>query len=279
MKKALVIGASGNLAQGIAHELSKSGYEVHGVSRSPQVGTSPFSARHEKEKSEWKSLEGVEIICFLAAHLPYGSLGEKSSIYNEINCEYLYPALQSYPDGRFIFASSVSVYGEGERETVLTENSPVRNLSAYATAKLVGEGLVSNHCNAVSIRLSSLYGPGMAKNSLLPIWVDAARRGEDLTVYGEGSRTQDYLHFSDAAKLFLAAANSHYSGVVNGVSGAPVSNRELGELLAAAAQVNLKFQGVDIAPSRQYCGQRAKQELGWKPAVTLKTGVESLINV
>jgi UDP-glucose 4-epimerase len=181
-----------------------------------------------------------------------------------------------------VLASSVSVYGStGER--LSDEDAPLRPSSPYAEHKLLAERLCAEHGQlfgipTVSVRLASVYGPGLRKQLL---W-DACRKlsAGDAIFSGSGRERRDWLHVDDAVAILVAAAERGRPGglAVNGGSGTAASVREvIGAVAAALDKGRPSFSGQaregdpadlvpDVARARSW---------GWQPRVAWQDGVRA----
>src|SRR5262249_31593801 len=96
----------------------------------------------------------------------------------------------------FLFASPNAV-GGNVGQTVITEQIPLLPLTPYGATKAAGEMLLSCYTAAYGIkgcalRLSNVYGPGMAKkDSFIPRLMRAARDGRSVQVFGDGTQVRD----------------------------------------------------------------------------------------
>ena len=150
-------------------------------------------------------------------------------IANLIEYSQRWPNLQ-----QVIYSSSISVYEQTNE--LLNELSPTRPESLYGVAKLCGEDLL--HClnvkdvAYVSLRFSSLYGRGQYEGTVLPIMVKRAQQGQDILIFGDGTRTQDFLHCEDAANAVLLALQPGTRGVYNIGTGTPTTMTELAQKIS-----------------------------------------------
>ena len=115
--------------------------------------------------------------------------------------------LSEHYDGRIVFTSSCSAYGQGK--DILYEDSPKNPLSLYAVTKLKAEDYLKNK-NAAIFRLGTLFGVSDAFSRIrfdlvVNILALKATRAEPLTVYG-GEQWRPLLHVKDAAKAIVGAA-------------------------------------------------------------------------
>jgi nucleoside-diphosphate-sugar epimerase len=191
---------------------------------------------------------------------------------------------QRWPNLRqIIYSSSVSVYSQTDK--FLDENSPQQPATLYGASKLAGEKLLysleARGVETVSLRLSSLYGYGQYEGTVLPIMVGRAVKKQDLLIFGDGTRTQDFLHCEDAARAILLAFQKRAKGVYNVGTGTPVS------MAGLAHAVNRVFSGggtriifqpekADSDPGIRLNIQKATRELNYQPRLDLESGLQQL---
>jgi UDP-glucose 4-epimerase len=104
---------------------------------------------------------------------------------------------------RVVFSSSREVYGEVDRLPV-AEDQPLDPKNAYGASKVADELYCrafqrSYGLNVSVVRLANVYGPG-DRDRVIPIWLDRARRGEELELYG-GEQVIDFVPVSLVAEV------------------------------------------------------------------------------
>src|SRR5476651_1824853 len=120
---------------------------------------------------------------------------------------------------RFVIASTSEVYGDPlehpQKETYWGNVNPVGPRGVYDEAKRFAEAMTMayHRYNQVDTRISRIfntYGPRMQLNDgrVIPNFMKQALRGEDLTVYGDGTQTRSFCYVSDEIDGFLRLAKS-----------------------------------------------------------------------
>jgi UDP-glucose 4-epimerase len=117
---------------------------------------------------------------------------------------------------RVVYASSSSVYG-GAEQLPTPETAPTLPRSPYAVSKLTGE----HYCRVfaelygletVALRYFNVYGPRQRPDSayaaVIPLFIDALRRGEPPIVHGDGHQSRDFTYISDVVAANLAASSA-----------------------------------------------------------------------
>jgi UDP-glucose 4-epimerase len=140
------------------------------------------------------------------------SWGESFHAYAEHNIvatQRLLEAMRGRPLVRVAVASSSSVYGAPRRYPT-PEDEPRRPISPYGVTKLAAEALVhayrSEHgIPAVSLRYFTVYGPRQRPDMGFHRFFEAGRRGEPVTLYGDGGQTRDFTFVDDAVSATVAS--------------------------------------------------------------------------
>lgn len=230
------------------------------------------------------ALSGVDRVYHLAARAGVRESLAAPSLYVENNVggtSALLEGMRRAGVSRLVLASSSSVYGV--REGRFSERDPIAPASPYAATKLGSEHLahaahVTHGCAVSVCRLFTVYGPRQRPAMAIARFIAQIRRGEALTLYGDGNSVRDYTFVGDAV-AGLTAAMDHTGGfhLVNIGGGAPVTLRTLVETLAEVARVplatvSLPDQPGDV-PSTRADIAFAREWLGWTPQVALREGL------
>jgi UDP-glucose 4-epimerase len=112
-----------------------------------------------------------------------------------------------------VYASSAAVYGDGG-ETAIAETAPLQPLSPYGVDKLAGElharvGTRIHGLRSIGLRFFNVYGPRQrpddAYAGVITLFVERIRRGEPLTIYGDGRQSRDFVNVADVVRALDAA--------------------------------------------------------------------------
>jgi len=246
---------------------------VHGDLRDKQTWAGlPHSITHVVHLAAvipWKVEERYKASLVIDNLLPIANLLEQSQ---------RWPNLQ-----QIIYSSSVSIYAPTNQW--LNEDSPRGPTNLYGAAKLAGEDLLcsleARDVSLVSLRFSSLYGYGQYEQTVLPIMVRRAQQKQELLVFADGTRTQDFLDCEDAAQAILLSFQKQARGNYNIGTGTPVSMTELARTVSRVfadqkARIIYQSEKVDGDPGLKLNISKARRELGYEPLVPLETGLEKL---
>ena len=184
---------------------------------------------------------------------------------------------------QIVYSSTVSVYAATQE--FLHEDSPVHPVNLYGAAKLAGEDLLrcmeAGVVRTVSLRLGSLYARGQYQGTVLPLMVSRARQRQTITIFGDGARTQDFLHCEDAARALLLCFEKEAQGVYNVGTGTPVTMTELAQTASRVfsdGETKIAYEPTkaDGDPGIKLDISKARGELSYEPQVQLEQGLRKL---
>lgn len=195
------------------------------------------------------------------------AIGGHSSDHEEFVRQFdvIFMLLRKMTFKKLIFISSVAVYGQHDKTIFI--DSCFNNPNLYGRSKLAQEFIISSVQDYLIIRPTYLYGDGMEKNSLIPIWIDDALNKKEILIYGNGERKQDYLHIDDLCRLCWQAILSNVKNrtllVASGVS---ISNFDLAtNIIDRVPNSELRFLGVDKSSSFVFDISLTKSLYDWRP--------------
>jgi UDP-glucose 4-epimerase len=186
--------------------------------------------------------------------------------------------------GTFVLASTNAVVGD-VGSAVITEQQPTRPLTPYGATKAAGEMLLSCYSAAYGIagsalRFSNVYGPGMAaKDSFVPRLMRAARDGQGVQVYGDGTQVRDLVHVDDIVAGILLAWRTGFRGPLILGAGESVT---VNDIIAAARAVTGAPIPADHVPAEPgempavIVDISAARALGYQPTHDLKSGLATV---
>ena len=129
------------------------------------------------------------------------------------------------------------------------------------------------------VRIFNTYGPRMRLNDgrALPAFIGQALRGENLTVFGDGSQTRSFCYVSDLVEGIYRLLLSNESRPVNIGNPKEISLLEFAKeviaLCGTGSQIEFKSLPQDDPKQRQPDISRAKEVLGWEPVVSRQEGL------
>lgn len=190
---------------------------------------------------------------------------------------------------RILVASTSEVYGDPlvhpQKESYWGNVNPVGPRGVYDEAKRFQEAITMAYHNFHGlqtriVRIFNTYGPRMRLNDgrALPAFIGQALRGEDLTVFGDGSQTRSFCYVDDTVEGIYRLLMSDYAMPVNIGNPDEISLKDFAEevlkLTGAGIKIVYKPLPVDDPKQRQPDISLAKQVLGWVPKVTRSEGLK-----
>lgn len=190
---------------------------------------------------------------------------------------------------RILVASTSEVYGDPtvhpQPEEYLGNVNPVGPRGVYDEAKRFQEAITMAYhtyhkVETRIIRIFNTYGPRMRLNDgrVLPAFIGQALRGEDLTMFGDGSQTRSFCYVDDLVEGIYRLLMSDYAYPVNIGNPDEISIREFGEeiikLTGTSQKLISKPLPQDDPKQRRPDITKAKSILGWEPKVSRAEGLK-----
>ena len=190
---------------------------------------------------------------------------------------------------RILVASTSEVYGDPlvhpQDEEYWGNVNPVGPRGVYDEAKRFQEAITMAYhtfhgIETRIIRIFNTYGPRMRLNDgrALPAFIGQALRGEDLTVFGDGSQTRSFCYVDDLVEGIYRLLMSDYSSPVNVGNPVEISLKEFAEevqkLTGTNTQIVYKPLPVDDPKQRRPNITKAQEILGWEPKVSRADGLK-----
>ena len=192
-----------------------------------------------------------------------------------------------------VHASTSEVYGDPlehpQRETYFGNVNPVGPRACYDEAKRFAEALISAYArvNGTKVRIGRVfntYGPRMRLDDgrVVPAFITQAIRGQDFTVFGDGTQTRSFCYVDDLVDGLLALWERGDGLPVNLGSPSELTLLELAETVRRIAGGGGKVRSVRPLPEndprqRRPDISRARSLLGWEPRVPLERGLRATV--
>ena len=186
-------------------------------------------------------------------------------------------------------ASTSEIYGDPlispQSETYWGNVNPVGPRGVYDEAKRFQEAITMAYHNFHRIetrivRIFNTYGPRMRLNDgrVLPAFIGQALRGEDLTVFGDGSQTRSFCYVDDLVEGIVRLLHSDYAQPVNIGNPSEITISQFAEeiikLTGTNQKVIYKDLPVDDPKQRQPDITKARQLLNWEPKIDRAEGLK-----
>ncbi len=192
-------------------------------------------------------------------------------------------------NARVLIASTSEVYGDPmvhpQTEEYWGNVNPVGPRGVYDEAKRFQEAMTMAYhtfhgLETRIVRIFNTYGPRMRLNDgrVLPAFIGQALRGEDLTMFGDGSQTRSFCYVSDLVEGIFRLLLSDYAQPVNIGNPDEITIREFGEEIIKLTGTNQKLVSKplpkDDPKQRKPNITKAKEILGWEPKVNRAEGLK-----
>ena len=195
---------------------------------------------------------------------------------------------------RILQASTSEVYGDPQihpqTESYWGNVNPIGIRSCYDEGKRVAETLMmdyhrQNGVDVRIIRIFNTYGPRMAENDgrVVSNFILQALRGQDITVYGDGSQTRSFCFVTDLVEGIIRMMEcDNFIGPVNLGNPAETTILEFAEkiikLTGSSSKIIFKPLPADDPKQRQPDITLAGARLGWQPSVPVEDGLKKTID-
>ncbi|HWI13040.1 MAG TPA: UDP-glucuronic acid decarboxylase family protein [Burkholderiales bacterium] len=214
----------------------------------------------------------------------------KTSVHGAINMLGLAKRVKA----RIFQASTSEVYGDPERhpqdEDYWGHVNPIGVRSCYDEGKRCAEALFFDYHRQHGVdikvaRIFNTYGPRMHPNDgrVVSTFIVQALRGEDITIFGDGSQTRSFCYVDDLIEgiVRLMATEPGYAGPLNLGNPGEFTMLQLAqtvlELTGSRSKLVFRPLPSDDPRQRQPDIARARAKLGWSPTVPLREGLEATI--
>ena len=201
----------------------------------------------------------------------------------------LYEAAKNSGVKKIIFASTGgAIYGEQDYFPA-DEDHPQRPYSPYGISKLANEKYLFYYrqvygLNYVALRYTNVYGPRQnphGEAGVIAIFASKMLEGGQPRINGDGEQTRDYVYVGDVVRANLLALGENADGIYNVATGIESSVNDLFRILkdetgSGCDEIHAPAQAGE--QMRSVCSYgKIQRELGWKPAVGLKEGLQKTV--
>lgn len=304
--RVLVTGAFGFIGTAVGRRLALAGHEVLAMTsrppdtglpgtRPPGTGPTPLfpcqvvRADVRDEEAVRDAVTHVDAVCHLAGLGKVRESFERPADYQAVNVagtQALLDALTNRADGtgttaRFVFASSVTVYGVPERQPV-AEDAPLNPTSPYGESKVAAEQTVAaaaetGALGAVCLRIFNAAGavagvPDTDLSRIIPkALAVAAGAAPHVEVNGDGGAVRDFVHVADVAEAFLRALEGGCHKGTTATYNVGATPASVTDILTVAQEVTGRPIPVTRNPPRNEPPilisdhSRIAADLGWTP--------------
>lgn len=308
MSSYLVTGCAGFIGARVSELLLRQGHSVTGVDDLSD-GYDPLLKRHRlsmlqrDERFSFFKIDIRDVQSLVAAfdrtdHKALLNLGARAGVRQSVRDPWLYTQTnylavinllelcREYGIGKFVQASTSSVYGNDTAPPFHESASASMPISPYAASKKAAEALCySYHFNydldmTVS-RFFTVYGPAGRPDMSVFKFVRAVAEDEPLTLYGDGGE-RDFTHVDDVAAGVIAGLRPLGHEIINLGGDRPVKIAYLISLIEDAlgkrAKINVVPRPSVDVDSTWADISKARRLLDWQPRIDLESGIHGVVN-
>ena len=308
MQTALVTGAAGFIGSHVCEALLSAGWRVIGIDSfddfyDPAVKHHNLTDclandRFNLVKGDIREVadvdtalaDGADTLVHLAARAGVRPSIEQPLLYQDVNVRgtgVLLEASRRHGVGRFVFASSSSVYGNNEKVPFAEGDNVDYPISPYAATKKAGELLCHTYhhlygLDVTCLRFFTVYGARQRPDLAIHKFTRLIEAGQPIPVYGDGSMMRDHTFIDDIVAGVLAAVDRCKGYRIYNLGGSvPVSLTDLVAAIERALGKKATIERLPLQPgdvTRTYADTSlAEAELGYKPTTDLETGLKNFV--
>ena len=303
MNRILVTGGAGFLGSHLCERLLNEGNDVICVDNlftgskdniRKLIGNPYFEfIRHDVTEPLYVEVDQIYNLACPASppHYQYNPIKTaKTSVYGAMNML----GLAKRTHARILQASTSEVYGDPEvhpqPESYRGNVNPIGIRSCYDEGKRMAETLFFDYhrqhdVDIKVIRIFNTYGPRMNKNDgrVVSNFIVQALKGEDITIYGDGSQTRSFCYVDDMIEGMIRMMNSRngFTGPVNLGNPGEFTMKQLADIVIELTHSSSKIVYMplpsDDPTQRKPIIDLAQKELSWQPTIKLEDGLKKTI--
>ncbi len=303
MNRILVTGGAGFLGSHLCERLLNEGNDVICVDNlftgskdniRKLIGNPYFEfIRHDVTEPLYVEVDQIYNLACPASppHYQYNPIKTaKTSVYGAMNML----GLAKRTHARILQASTSEVYGNPEvhpqPESYRGNVNPIGIRSCYDEGKRMAETLFFDYhrqhdVDIKVIRIFNTYGPRMNQNDgrVVSNFIVQALKGEDITIYGDGSQTRSFCYVDDMIEGMIRMMNSRdgFTGPVNLGNPGEFTMKQLADIVIELTHSSSKIVYMplpsDDPTQRKPIIDLAQKELSWQPTIKLEDGLKKTI--
>lgn len=304
MAKFLVTGGAGFIGSHIVERLIKEGNSVTVMDtllRGNKLTKDTFNAVEFLEKDVRdetavnNAMKNVDVVFHLAAVLGVDVVADnpvETMEVETIGTRNIARAALRNDVQKILYASTSGIYGHSAMEQAVNEEVMVDPRTSYAMAKRYNEIYLAalneeKGINTVSLRFFNVYGPRQDNRMVIPRFIEQAKAGNPITVFGDGKQTRDFTYIDDTTEACIRLMEkSNGAQIFNIANEKEGCIEELAATIKQMTQSNSEIKYLE-APTKRYdyevgrrvgSSEKLKNAVGYKPDTTLAQGLDRIIN-
>ncbi len=302
-QKVLITGAAGFIGSHLCERLLGEGLEVVGIDNfddfyDPKIKHRNISTCLNNKNFQLieadirdkaamdKAVAGIEIIVHLAAKAGVRPSIAEPLLYNDVNINgtmVLLEAANKHKVGKFIFASSSSVYGNNKKVPFSEDDNVDFPISPYAATKKACELICHTYHHLYEIgitclRFFTVYGPRQRPDLAIHKFSRLIEQEKPIPVYGDGSMMRDFTYIDDIIEGIIASMNKCEGfNIYNLGESQPVTVNDLISAIEKALDKKAIREYLPLQPgdvNRTFADvAKAVRELGYNPSTPITDGL------
>jgi UDP-glucose 4-epimerase len=237
------------------------------------------------------ALQGCDAVVHLAALADVDQVTKDPALADRVNVrgtQSLLDAARELEIGRFVYASTIWVYGDAAGPEAVDEDTPLGLPKHFYTAtKIAGEMYTSAYTELYGLEHTILrfgipYGPRSRPTAVVAAFTAKALAGQPLTIAGDGTQSRRFVYVEDladgvAVSLDPVAVNRVYNLVGRENTSVRSIARTVRDVVGDVPIVHIEGRAGDLKGGN-ISGARAAGELGWEPTTTFAEGVQRYVD-
>lgn len=308
MQTALITGVAGFIGSHVCESLLADGWRVIGLDNFDDFYDSRVKRRNvavamksdafslvEGDIRDAESIDaamesGVDVVVHLAARAGVRPSIEQPLLYTDVNVNgtmVMLDAARRHGVGRFIFASSSSVYGNNAKVPFAESDNVDGPISPYAATKKAGELLCHTYhhlyaMHVTCLRFFTVYGARQRPDLAIHKFTRLIEAGQPIPVFGDGSMQRDHTYIDDiVAGVRRAIDRCNGYRIYNLGESEPVSLNDLIAAIEVSLGKKAMIERLPLQPGdveRTYADiTLAREELGYAPTTKLAAGLARFV--
>ncbi len=291
--KVLVTGGAGFIGSHVVDKLHDAGHEPRIFDLIPSPYHPEVATVHGdicEPSTVERALEGIDTVIHLAAVADVDQVAKNPTLTDRINTrgtQVLLEGARKTGVHRFVYASTIWVYGDAAGPQALDEDTPLGLPKHFYTAtKIAGEMYTASYGELYDLEWTILrfgipYGPRARPTAVVPAFTARALSGQALTIAGDGTQSRRFVYVEDladgvVASLVPQAANRIYNLVGRENTSVRAIARAVRDVVGDVPIEHSEGRAGDLRGGN-ISGERAATELGWEPRTTFIDGVRRYV--
>jgi UDP-glucose 4-epimerase len=302
MKNVLLTGGTGLVGTDILNALVSEGYRVFVISRKEMPACDKKVVWIRGDISNtcnnfFAKLPCVDIVIHAGAAIQVQDKGNEFienefKIYNTTNMKFsedLFEWCTSLKNNTPVLFFSGFSFLQKPLMEVIDESHPIAPLTLYAISKYWSEmALFKYSGNSIRYRPISFRIPSpvsfnfnLLHDTVVKKWISRALEKEDITIFGKGERSQDFVATVDIAQAVVKAIScANAKGIYNIASGTSISMKQLADIIAVRYNCKIGFYGSDINENDRWniLIEKSKRDFGYTPTYNSIQAINKLLD-